>query len=69
VALPAFARRTPLLLRAGQQLNDISCTPGPQQQTCSSGFAAVGFTGTDRQTDTVPSVTRTLLRMLCGQCQ
>jgi len=37
-ALPAlFARRTPPL----QQSIDISCPPGPQQQTCSSGFAAV----------------------------
>jgi len=25
-----------------QQSIDISCPPGPQQQTCSSGFAAVG---------------------------
>ena len=31
VALPAFARRTP----AVQQSIDISCPPGPQQQTCS----------------------------------
>jgi len=38
VALPAFARRTPLL----QQSIDVTCSPGPQQQTCSSGFAAVG---------------------------
>jgi len=36
VALLAFARRTPLL----QQSVDISCLPGPQQQTCSSAFAA-----------------------------
>jgi len=56
--LPAFARRTLLL----QQSIDISCAPGPQQQTCSSGFAA------DRRTDTVP------FRRLCstyyaGMCQ
>jgi len=38
VALPTFARNTPLL----QQSIYISCPPGPQQQTCSSGFAAVG---------------------------
>jgi len=36
VALPAFALYTRLL----QQSIDISCRPGPQQQTCnSSGFA------------------------------
>jgi len=40
VALPSFARRTPLL----QQSIDISCPPGPQQQTCSSGFAFIGST-------------------------
>jgi len=45
VALPAFGRRTP----AVQQLTDISCLLGPQQQTCSSGFAAVGPCW-DRQT-------------------
>jgi len=39
--------RTPLL----QQLIDISSLPGPQQQTCSSGFAVVGPCW-DRQTDT-----------------
>jgi len=34
----------PLLLSAAvQQSTDISCSPGPQQKTCScSGFAAVG---------------------------
>jgi len=50
VALPAFARRTPLL----QQSIDISCLPGPQQQTCSSRIVAVGPCWdrlTDRQTD------------------
>jgi len=46
VALLEFARRTPLL----QQSINISCPPGPQQQTCSSGFAAVGPYW-DRQTD------------------
>jgi len=34
VALLAFAHRMPLL----QQPIDISCPPGPQQQTCGSGF-------------------------------
>jgi len=38
--------RPPLLL----QSVDVSCLPGPQQQTCSSGFAAVGPCW-DRQTD------------------
>jgi len=37
-SLPAFTRRTPLL----RQSIDISCPPDPHQQTCSSGFAAVG---------------------------
>jgi len=55
VALPAFARHMKLL----QQLIDISCWLGPQQQTCrskKSGFAkAAGLllwahAGTDRQT-------------------
>jgi len=46
VALPAFARRTPLL----QQSINISCPPGSQQQTCTSGFAAVRPCW-DRQTD------------------
>ena len=51
MALPAFARRTPLL----QQSIDISCLPFPQQQTCSSVFAAVDpcwDRRTDRPTDT-----------------
>jgi len=30
---------------------DISCRPGPQQQTCGSDFAAVGRAGTGSQTD------------------
>jgi len=38
VALPAFARHTPLL----QQLTDISCPLGLQRQTGSSGFADAG---------------------------
>jgi len=42
VALPAFALRTPILLRAGQQSIDVSCAPGPRQQICRQ---------TDRQTD------------------
>jgi len=43
--------RPPLL----QQSIDISCPPGPQQQTCSSGFAACGpvLGQTDRRTETV----------------
>jgi len=49
VALPAFARLTTLPLRAGQQSIYISCATGPQQQTCSSGFADVGPCW-DRQT-------------------
>ena len=56
--LPAFAvaRRAAarLLLAAGlrpvQQLIDISCPPGPQQQTCSSGVRHP-MERTDRQTD------------------
>jgi len=51
------ARIHPPLL---QQSIDISCLPNPQQQTCSSGFAAVGPCWdrqtkgqTDRRTDTV----------------
>ena len=38
VALPTFACHVPLL----QQSIDISCPLGPQQLTCSSGFAAMG---------------------------
>ena len=37
-----------------QQSTDISCPPGPQQQTCSSGLAAIGprwVRQTDRQTN------------------
>jgi len=49
VALPAFACRKPLLLRAGQQSIDI-CPPGPQQQTRGSDFAVVDPFW-DRQTD------------------
>jgi len=37
VALPAFAGRTP----AVQHTIDISCPPGPQQQTGDSGYVAV----------------------------
>jgi len=47
VALPGFARRTPLL----QQSLDVSCPPGPQQQTCSGGFAAAGMCAMLGQTD------------------
>ena len=38
------------LLSAGRQSVDISCSPGPQQQTRSSGVRRT----TDRRTDTVP---------------
>jgi len=38
-----------------QQLINISCLMGPQQQTCSSGFAAVGSCW-DRQVDGLPTV-------------
>jgi len=38
MALPASANCMPLL----QKSIDICCLLGPQQQTCSSGFAAVG---------------------------
>jgi len=58
VALPAFARRTPLL----QQLVNISCPLGPGQQTC--GFAGVDSFWT-RQTDGHRTVSWTLLYMLC----
>jgi len=61
-ALPAFVRRTPLL----QQSIDISCRSGPEQQTFSSGFAAVGPRW-DKQTDGHRTVSQTLLRILCGQ--
>jgi len=45
MALPPFARHTPLL----QQSIDISCPPGPQQQTCSSGLIKIDFkTAVDR---------------------
>ena len=42
------------VMHTGQQPIDISCVPRPQQQTCSSGYAAVGpcwNRQTDRQTD------------------
>ena len=51
VTLPAVAAAAPLLLSAGmQQTVDISCPPGAQQLTCSSGVRRVND-GTDRQTD------------------
>jgi len=56
VALPAFACRKPLLLRAGQQSIDIFCPPDPQQQTRSSGIAVVDPFW-DRQTDGHRTVT------------
>ena len=61
--------RPPLL----QQSIDISCPPGPQQQTCSSGVRRPdwtdGRTDRHRQTNGGPIVAQTLLRILCGQCQ
>jgi len=50
VALPAFARRC---CCGVQQSTDISCRLGPQQQTCSSGYAAVSPRW-DRRMVTVP---------------
>ena len=51
VTLPAFARRTLLLITgvAVQQLLDISCPPGPRQQTRSIGLRRPN--GTDGRTD------------------
>jgi len=57
VALLTFTHYMPLL----QQLFDISCPPGPQQQTCSSAFAA------DRWTPY--HFINPALCMLCGQYQ
>jgi len=46
VALPAFAAAccdaAQLLLSTGQQPIDISCLPGPQQQTCSKACGTCG---------------------------
>ena len=53
---------------AVQQSIDISCPPYAEQQTCSSGFAAVDPCR-DRQTEVQRDVTRSLLCTLCGQCQ
>ena len=61
--------RPPLL----QQSIDISCPPGPQQQTCSSGVPRPDWTDEradrHRQRNGGPIVAQTLLRILCGQCQ
>ena len=48
LSLPAFAGRCYWAL-AMQQSMDI-CPSGPQQQSCSGEFAAVGRAGTDRRT-------------------
>jgi len=56
------------MLCAVQQSVDNSCRPGPQQQTCSSGFAAEGPCA-DGHTDGRPTDAETMLRILCGQCQ
>jgi len=60
VALPAFDR---------QQSINISYPLGPQQQTCSDGFAAMDPCW-DRRTDgrTPCRFTDPLRRILCGQC-
>ena len=42
MALPAFVRHTPLLVSAG---HDISCPPGPQQQTCNSEYCGQCWDG------------------------
>ena len=52
-----------------QQAIDVSCPLGPQQQTCSSGFAGVDpywDRRTDGQTDGHYIVTQTLLRIDAG---
>ena len=53
VAIPALARR------CCSKSIDISCQPGPQQQTCSSGFAAdcVSANNTAFATQNAESVT------------
>jgi len=71
VALPAFAgsahrAAARLLLSAGQQSVDISCSPDPRQQTHSSGVRqANGTHHTDREAGgrTPDNVTKTLLRI------
>jgi len=60
-----FRIRTPLHAAS----IDISFPPGPEQKTCSSEFAAVCHAGTDRRTNRQKTDRRTLLRILCGQCQ
>jgi len=69
VALPAYGRYTPLLqcgccwAPAMQQSIDISCPPGPQQQTHKSGMRRANGT------DGPATVTYTLLCILCKKCQ
>ena len=41
-------------MRLLQQSIDISCSPGPQQQTSSRVFAVLAHAGADRRKDTVP---------------
>ena len=73
VALPAFTRCMMLLLGAGHAATDsrICCPLGSQQQTCNSGFAAVGPAATDRQMDGRTRQKNTVqlhkLCILCGQ--
>ena len=59
VQLPTYADN--VALPAAQQPIDISCSRGPQQQTYSSGFAAVGSCW---ETDTVPFIDPDLHTML-----
>ena len=66
--LDNLSYRPPRLLRAGRQSIDMSCVPGPQQQTCSSAFAVVSPCW-DRQTDGHRTIAQTLLRKLCRRCQ
>jgi len=62
VALVTFIRRTPLLLNAGHAAIN-SCQPSSQQQTHSSGFAAMSpfwERQTDRRTHTMRAVPITI---------
>jgi len=60
----------PLLLGARRppQSIDISCPHGAQQQTRRTPLL-LSNDGTDGETDGHLTVTYTLLRILCGQCQ
>ena len=72
VALHAFTRCMMLLLGAGHAATDscICCPLGSQQQTCNSGFAAVGPAATDRQMDGRTRQKNTVqLHKLCMLCE